>query len=370
MLKFLLEKEFKQIFRNPFLPKLIIILPIVMLLVTPWAADMEVKNSRITVIDQDKSSYSKRLIQKVTSSGHFYLYALVYTYEEALSTIESGGADIIFEIPLDFEKSLVVNGYTEVMISANAVNGTQAGVGSSYLAAIVTLFTEELQEEWGKQVDTRLTPAIKLVPYNKFNRHLNYKSFMIPALVVMLLTLLTGFLPAFNIVGEKEKGTIEQMNVSPVGRLTFILGKLIPYWIIGFIVLTIGMIVSALVYGLLPAGNILIIYFYATIYILAVSGLGLVTSNYSETMQQAMFIIFFFVLILVLLSGLFTPVRSMPEWAQLIAAVNPLTYFMQVMRGVYLKGSGLTELLQQLLILIAFALAFNTWAVLSYTKRK
>lgn len=370
MLKYLLEKEFKQIFRNAFLPKLIIVLPVVMLLVTPWAANMEVKNSQLTVVDADKSTSSERLIQKIVSSGHFKLYAMSGSYQEALSLVESGQADVILEIPLEFEKNLVNSLPVEVMISANAVNGTKAGVGSSYLASIIAGFSEEMRTEWGIGLVKEIVPVIQVFPYNKFNKYLSYQAFMVPALIVLLLTLLSGFLPAFNIVGEKENGTIEQMNVSPVGRLTFIFSKLIPYWIIGFIVLTIGMIIAALVYGLFPAGNILLIYFYAAIYILVVSGMGLIISNYSETMQQAMFLMFFFVLILVLLSGLFTPIRSMPPWAQVITAFNPLTYFMQVMRGIYLKGSGLVDLLPQLFILIGFAFVLNLWAVFSYAKRK
>jgi ABC-2 type transport system permease protein len=186
--------------------------------------------------------------------------------------------------------------------------------------------------------------------------------------MVMLLTMLCGFLPALNIVGEKEAGTMEQMNVTPITRFTFIFSKLLPYWIIGFIVVTIGFGLAWLVYGLVPAGSLGTIYLFAAIYILAVSGLGLVISNYSETMQQAMFVMYFFMMVLIMLSGLFTPVKSMPGWAQDITIFNPLKYFMQVMRMVYLKGSGITELTTQMLALLGFALFFNTWAVLNYRK--
>lgn len=191
---------------------------------------------------------------------------------------------------------------------------------------------------------------------------------MIPALMVMLLTMLCGFLPALNIVGEKEAGTIEQINVTPVGKFTFILAKLIPYWLIGFVVLTLCFILAWALYGIFPAGHFLVIYFFAIIFVLAVSGLGLVISNHSATMQQAMFVMWFCMLILILMSGLFTPVRSMPEWAQWITMLNPLKYFMQVMRMVYLKGSGFIDLLPQLGALLAFALFFNIWAVKSYRK--
>ena len=207
-----------------------------------------------------------------------------------------------------------------------------------------------------------------IIPQYKFNPHLDYKFFMVPAIMVMLLTIIAGFLPALNIVSEKEKGTIEQMNVSPVKRPVFILAKLIPYWIIGFLVLSICMGIAALVYGLLPVGSLLTIYLFVGIYILVVSGFGLLISNYSNTMQQAMFVMFFFIMVFILMSGLFTPIASMPHWAQAITIFNPLKYLMQVMRLVYLKGSAFGELIPQCLALCAFAIVLNAWAILSYRK--
>jgi ABC-2 type transport system permease protein len=212
-------------------------------------------------------------------------------------------------------------------------------------------------------------PAFEVVSRYKFNPHLDYKVFMVPALMVMLLTMLAGFLPALNIVGEKEAGTIEQMNVTPVKKLMFVLAKLIPYWLIGFVVLGVCMLLALVVYGITPVGSLFTIFLFASIYILIVSGMGLIVSNYSNTMQQAMFLMFFFVMILILMSGLFTPVTSMPEWAQDITLFNPLKYFMQVMRLVYLKGSSFSEMTSQFFTLCSFAVVLNTWAVLSYRKK-
>lgn len=368
MLKFLLEKEFKQIFRNSFIPKMILFMPVMMLLIMPWAANQEIKNIKLSVIDNDHSSYSERLINKITASGYFILEDVSPSNSEAMKSIESGKTDIILEIRPEFEKDLIKTGATDIMISANAVNGTKAGLGASYLATIINDFAIDITSDSGINQTKRSTPTINIMPHNKYNIYLDYKVFMIPALVVMLLTMITGFLPALNIVGEKESGTIEQMNVTPVNRLTFILAKLIPYWIIGFVVLTICFIIAMLIYGLIPSGSLLTIYLYATIYILVVSGLGLVISNYSETMQQAMFVMFFFMLILILLSGLYTPITSMPEWAQIITKFNPLSYFIQVMRSIYLKGSSIMELLPQLFALCGFAIIFNIWAIISYKK--
>ena len=370
MLRFLIEKEFKQISRNSFIPKIIVALPVMIMLVLPWAANQEVKNVEMSIVDNDKSVFSERLIQKITASGYFKLTDVSPTNDKALHSVESGKADIILEIQSGFEKELMKEGNSKVMISANAVNAMNAGLGSSYLAAILANYAGELREEYNPVNNRAASMGFKIEPNYKFNPYLDYKVFMIPALMVMLLTMLTGFLPALNIVSEKETGTIEQMNVTPVNRLTFILSKLIPYWIIGFVVLSLCMIIARLLYGLIPVGNLLTIYLFASVYILVVSGMGLVVSNSSSTMQQAMFVMFFFVMIFVLMSGLFTPVASMPYWAQKITNFNPLKYFIQVMRLIYLKGSGFSELLPQFFALCGFAFCFNTWAVLSYRKNR
>lgn len=368
IIRYLIEKEFKQIVRNKFLPKLFIMLPTVMLLIMPWAANQEVRGLKLSVVDNDHSSYSQRLIEKADASEYFSLTGTASSNEQALHSVEAGDADIILEIEDDFEKNLVGKGLGNVMISANAVNGTKSGLGSSYLGSIVTDFAAELREENGLNHAPHRGQTFKTAPYYEFNPHLDYKVFMVPALMVMMLTLLSGFLPALNIVGEKEKGTIEQMNVTPVGKFPFILSKLIPYWAVGFLVLSYSMLLAWWVYDLVPAGNLLTIYLFASVYILVVSGLGLVISNYSATMQQALFIMFFFLMIFILMSGLFTPVSSMPMWAQYLTRLNPLRYFIEVMRMVYLKGSAFTDLLPYLRALGIFAIALNLWAVLSYKK--
>jgi ABC-2 type transport system permease protein len=369
MLKFLIEKEFKQIRRDSFLPKLILAMPVMVMLVFPWAADQEIKNMKLSIVDHDHSAFSERLIQKTTSSGYFMLTDVSPSGTEAMRSIEAGDADIIMEIRNGFEKDMIREGVGHVMISANSVNGTKGGLGSSYLASIISDYADELREEHSTQAaSSNAVPGFTVHPRYQFNSGLNYKVFMVPALMVMLLTLLTGFLPALNIVGEKEAGTIEQMNVTPVKKLTFVLAKLIPYWMIGVLVIVVCMGLAALVYGLYPAGSLFTVFLFAGVYIPVVSGMGLVISNYSDTMQQAMFLMFFFIMILLLMSGLFTPVASMPEWAQKITWFNPLKYFMQVMRLVYLKGSVFSEMIPQFLALSGFATALNTWAVLSYRK--
>lgn len=352
-LKYLIEKEFKQIRRHSFLPRIILIFPCMIMLVMPWAATLEIEDLRIAIVDSDHSPSSQRLVHKIESSRYFKLTALPPSHDKGLELIEKDKTDILLEIPRGFEKDRISGRSASASISVNAVNGMKGALGNSYLTQLMNpMSASGVSEQF------------------LYNPHLNYKVFMLPALMTMLLVMLCGFLPALNVVGEKEVGTIEQINVSPVSRVVFVLSKLIPYWIIGFVVLNICMLLSALVYGISPEGSIFTIYLSAVVFILVMSGMGLVVSNYSATMQQAMFVMWFCILIFILMSGLFTPISSMPHWAQYITYINPLRYFMEIMRMVYLKGSSIVDILPQLATLAAFALVFYAWAIKSYQKQK
>lgn len=366
-LRFLIEKEFKLVKRNKVLPRLIIMMPITMMILLPFAANMEFKNLNVTVIDNDRSYYSNKLTDKVGASNYFTITDYTNTFDEAMEGIESGKSDIILEIPRNFESDVVKKGSAELLVSANAVDGTKGGIGISYMQGVISNFITEIMDETGKTEMSR--PKLNITSTTRFNIHMDYKHFMVPALMVMLLTMMCGAIPALNIVSEKENGTIEQMNVTPVSKATLILSKLIPYWIIGMIVLTISLLIAWLIYGITPLGHLITIYVSAALYIVLVSGFALLISNHSETMQQAMFVMFFFLIIMILISGLFTPISSMPEWAQKITILNPLTYFIQIMRGVYMKGSGFADIKMQLGALAIFSVVLNTWAIISYRKR-
>ena len=360
VLKYLIEKEFKQMRRNPIIPRLILVFPCMMMILMPWAANLEIKYNNLAVVDLDHSALSRRLVEKVASTDYFNLVESAPDYGRALESVERGEADVILEIPRDFAKSLGTGHPVELQISANSINGTKGGLGSSYLSTVVNDFVN--QELGG-------TGMARLSVLNLYNPHLNYKVFMVPALLIMMLTLLCGFLPALNIVSEKEVGTIEQLNVTPLNKFVFILAKLVPYWIVGLVVLSIGLVLSAVLYGIVPSGSLWLIYFFSCIYILTMSGFGLIISNYSATMQQAMFVMFFFLMVFILMSGLLTPVESMPAWAQRITWFLPPRYFIGIMRAVYLKGATFADLRTDYAALALFAVLFNLWAALSYRKR-
>lgn len=371
MIKFLIEKEFKQLLRNSFLPRLIIVFPCMIMLLMPWAVNLEIKNIQLNIVDNDHSALSQRLVNKIAASTYFRLVEVPASYEKGLRNLDAGTADIVMEIPRHLERDWMKGEEAHILIAANAVNGTKGGLGSSYLASIVNDYSAEMRLEYPQvAAASGVIPSIKVDTKGLFNPNLNYKLYMIPALMVMLLTLICGFLPALNIVSEKEMGTIEQINVTPVPKFVFIIAKLLPYWLIGFVVLTLCFVLAWLLYGIVPVGHFAVIYFFAILFVLVVSGFGLVISNYSATMQQSMFVMWFCLLVLILMSGLFTPISSMPMWAQVVTRVNPLRYLMEVMRMVYLKGSGIMDLLPQLGILLLFAVVANSWAVVSYRKNQ
>ena len=346
-LRYLIQKEFLQMRRNAFMPKIIFIFPIMVMCVMPWVMNQEVKNIRVDVVDHDRTTQSQQLVHRIEASRYFLFNGQKASYAEALRDVEQSRADLILEIK---------DG--RYLIAANAVNGTKGSIGSSYLSQIIT--------------SGNLTPLnSKLSSLNSkllYNKHQSYKVYMIPALMGILMMMLCGFLPALNIVGEKETGTIEQINVTPVSKWSFILAKLIPYWLIGLLVLTVCLVLSWLVYGITCQGPLWLVYLLAMLLALFFSSLGLVISNYSDTMQQAMLVMWFFVVCLMLLSGLFTPTRSMPDWAYLTTYVNPMHYFIDAIRTVFIRGGQLSDIVHQVAALGALAGLTAAWAIVSYRK--
>lgn len=356
-LRYLLQKEFIQIRRNPFLPRLIILFPILIMCVMPWVMNLEVKHIAVDVVDNDRSTRSQQLVQSIAVSKYFSFHGQPSTYREALRDIERSQADIVLVIPHGYSRDLTLGRKPQILIAANAVNGTKGAIGSVYLARLITASAFPLASIHS-EVSTLFL----------HNQHFDFKLFMIPALLAIVMMMMTGYLPTLNIVGEKEAGTIEQINVTPVKKSTFILAKLLPYWLIALFIITACLALSWLIYGITPAGSVTLVYLLAMLLAVFFSSLGLIISNYSDTMQQAVFVMWFFVMILMLLSGLFTPIRSMPTVAYLTTYINPVSYFIEAMRTVFVRGGNFSSIAHQVLALSLIGLFMSGWAVLSYKK--
>ena len=366
-MKFILEKEFKQIFRDKTILALMFLMPVIQLGILPFAMNFDVKHINLAIVDNDHSPFSQQLISKIGSSGYFNILSAPNDYKSGLDLIYHGSADALLEIPPYFERDLIRNGRQQLHLAVDAINGTKSNLGSAYLMAVVQDFNQQIILRINNGMVARPS-AINVTNSIWYNVHAEYQLYIVPGILVLLLTLVGGFFSSLNIVREKEVGTIEQINVSPIKKWQFILGKLIPFWVVGMIVLTVGLVVARVVYGIIPQGNILIIYLLAAIYLVALLGFGLFISTISNNQLQSMFIAFFFIMIFVLMSGLFTSVESMPGWARAISEALHITHFMRAIRMVVLKGSGLQDVLPQLYRLIGFSVFLNALAIWNYRK--
>jgi ABC-2 type transport system permease protein len=358
---FLVQKEFLQIFRNKTMLPLLLIMPIVQTLLLSFAANYEIKNLALTVVDHDLSPLSRQLTSKIAGSGYFKLQEFTFSGAEADAFMERDEADMILEIPANFERDMVRQGQSSVSLTANAINAVKAGLGLGYAQNIVSDFA-------ASQISVP-TAGIQVVYSNWYNPRLDYKTFMVPGILGTIVSLLICFLTALNIVREREIGTIEQLNVTPVRKWQFILGKLLPFWLLSLVIVSIGLIVGKLAFNIPIVGDLKLIFAYTATYTPCMLGIGFLISNFSDTQQQAMFTAWFFMLIFMMMSGLFTPLDSMPVWAQWINTVNPLRYFVEFMRLVLLKGASFRDIQTNYFTILTYAVVANSLAVLTYKKR-
>ncbi|SEW51195.1 ABC transporter permease [Chitinophaga arvensicola] len=365
VLGYILKKEFKQIFRDKTIIAMMFAMPTIQLIILPLAMNFDVKHVNLAVVDHDHSSYSRQLISKIGASGYFNIVAAEPSFQQAITYIEKEKADLVLEIPADFESNLVREGTQKLGVTVDAINGTKAAIGGNYLLSVINDFNQQIPVNAGRNMPSG---AIDITYSNWFNPLAEYRFYVVPAVLVLLLTLIGGFMSALNIVREKEVGTIEQINVTPIRKWEFILGKLIPFWVVGMIVFTLGLGVAWGVYGIWPVGSFVTMYVFAAIYLVALLGFGLLISTYTSNQLQAMFVAFFFIMIFMLMSGLFTAVDSMPPWAKLIANLTPVTHFIKVIRMIVLKGSGFADVQKELVYLLLFAAGLNGWAIFNYRK--
>lgn len=367
ILKALLRKEFTMMRHNSLIMKVIFVMPLMVMLVMPLVANLDVTNVNVTVVDNDRSQLSRRIIADIRASERLTLLSVLPTHAAAIDAVERGSVDAILTIPPHYERNMA-SSLPAADVEANGVNATKGMLGAQYLSQTVAMTIAQWRAESGQPAaSSSSTPDISII--NRYNPTLNFRNYMIPALMVMLLIIICGFLPALNLVSEKETGTIEAMNVTPVGKLTFMLSKLIPFWIVGLIVVTVGMLIGRIVYGLAPCGSIPAIYLATILFSLVMSGLGTIVANRSATMLQSIFIMFAFTMVFQLMSGLFTPILSMPAWARAITYAIPPRYYIEIMRSLYLKATPITELLPQFTALLLLATTLLLLSALSYRKQ-
>ncbi len=345
---------------------IIIIIPIIQLFILAHATTFEIKNVKLFAVDLDRSQTSRDLLGKFEGSPFFRIIDYAFSYKIAEEAIKKNEADLIIQIPAGFEKELEKDSRSDVQLVANAINNSAASLMNAYALSIIMDFNRNIVVD---KLGLSGNPEPIKIDYSFwYNPELDYKAYMVPGILVILVTLIGMFLSAMNIVREKEIGTIEQINVTPIKKYQLIIGKLLPFWFLALIELAIGLIFARFVFDIPIVGSLWLIFLSAGVYLLVMQGLGFFISTFSDTQQQAMFLSFFFVVIFILMSGLFTPIESMPHWAQIINKGNPLAYFIEIMRMMMLKGSTIGNIQTQLFTLLGIAILMLALATLRYRK--
>lgn len=367
-LKYLLQKEFRQIFRDRGFTGRLFIAPAIQLILLPMAANYTIKNINIAIVDHDHSTVTRELSNKILSSGFFTLADYTDFNSKAGKLIENGKADLVLEFPEGFEKNMIREDNQKLAIQVDAIDGVKASIGFGYLSGIIADYNNDLRMKWIQPERINAVPTIDVISSYWYNPALTYYIFMVPAILVSLVTGVAGLSAAFNIVKEKEIGTIEQINVTPIKKYEFILGKLIPFMVMGGVVFTVGLFIAWALYGIVPLGNIAVLYLFLYIFLYAIMGFGLLISTYTQTQQQANSLMFLFMMVFNMMSGLYTPIDSMPDWAQFVTHLFPVSYFIDVMRMVVIKGSGIHDIRMHILWVFIIGTVLNVWAVLNYRK--
>jgi ABC-2 type transport system permease protein len=365
---YIIQKEFLQVFRNRSMLPIIFIVPIVQLIIIVNAATYEMKHIRISVVDLDLSGTSRKLVSKFQGSPFYQVRNTSFSYSEAEDEMKRGNIDMILQVPAGFEKKLLKEGHEKVQFVINAINGQSAGLTNAYSMMILLDYNREV-------VLANTTPSMMTgirtiqTDYSYwYNPKLNYKTFMVPGILVLLVTIIGLLLSGMNIVREMEIGTIEQINVTPINKIQFITGKLMPFWIIGLFELAFGLAIGKLLFNIPMEGSLGLIFLSASVYLFVILSFGLLISTITHTQQQAMLVSFFFMVVFILMSGLFTSIESMPQWAQDLDRLNPLMYFIKIMRMVLLKGSGFADISRHFWSLVVYAVCILSLAILRYRK--
>ena len=365
---YVIQKEFIQVKRNKVMLRMIVMIPILQMLVLVFAATYDLKNVDIFLVDQDISSTSRELASKLEASPFFTINNNSFNPDDGEKELLRNTADMVLVIPNGFERDLVRDDRASLQLLVNAIDGSAAQLGYSYAASVIRDFNKNIIAEWKGLPEFEAPYQINTISRFWYNTELEYKWYMAPGVLAILVTLIGLFLSGMSLVKEKEQGTIEQLNVTPIRKIHFLAGKLIPFVAIALFDLSFGLLIAHLIFNLPVVGSLWLIFGFGAVYLIGILGLGLFISTVADTQQQVMFVTFFFMMVFILMGGIFTPVESMPGWAQFINQGNPISHFMRIMRMIVLKGSGFRDLIHEFVALCILGITFLSLAVWRYRK--
>jgi ABC-2 type transport system permease protein len=364
----LMRKELLELKRDPRLFGVVILAPIIQLNVLGYAATTDVKDIPIAIVDADRSTASRNLVHRFEASENFKIVAMPGSTNEIDRFLDRGEAWMAISIPPDYGTKVASGRPTVLQVVADGTDSNSTGVAMGYAQVLIGGYVQDLRAAAAPGMT--LTPLVQPEIRVWFNPRLESRDFMIPGIVALLLLVITTNLSAMAIVREKEIGTLEQLNVTPLARWELITGKLLPYAFIGIIDVVLVLIVAIYWFEVPMRGSIPLLFGMCLIYLLSTLGLGLFVSTISQTQQQAMMTtIFFFLMPMIYLSGFIFPIENMPAWIQPLTYLIPLRYFLVIVRGIFLKGIGLEILWPQAVALFAWGAVVLTLATLRSSKR-
>ena len=364
----LMRKEVLELRQDPRLFGIVVIAPILQLTVLGYAASTDVKDVPIVIVDADRSAESHELVTRFDASANFTIVALLGSTSEIDPWLEQGKAWMALNIPPDYGRQVQSGRPASLQVVADGTDSNSTNVALGYARLLISGYAQDLlaKRAGGRRPEQAVTAAIRVW----FNPDLESRDFMIPGIVALLLLVVTTNLSAMAIVREKELGTLEQLNVTPLARWELIVGKLVPYGVIGMIDVVLVVVVSIYWFEVPMRGSLVLLFAMCLIYLISTLGLGLFISTISATQQQAMMTTtFFFLTPMIYLSGFIFPIENMPSWIQPITYLIPLRYFLVILRAIFLKGVGLETFWPQALALLVWGLVMLTLATLRSSKR-
>jgi ABC-2 type transport system permease protein len=367
---YLVQKEFRQVFRDRAMLGILFVAPFIQLVLLGNAITTEVRHVTAIVCDEDNSPMSRDFIASLQIGEHFDVIG-VETKQQALpEALNRGEAKMAVIIPKHLQRDALLGKRPSVQLLLDGLDGNTAGVAMSYVARIAARYQLRLlSEQPGLARHFRDNIFIEGESRFLYNPDLTSKSYVVPGIVALLLLIITVFLTSMGIVREKEIGTLEQLMVTPLRPFELILGKVIPFTLLGLVEISIAMGLVYVVFGIGIKGSVLLLFAEAGLFILTTLGVGIFISTISDTQQQALFVGWFFMIFAILLSGFFVPVANMPDSIQWLTWLNPLRYFLVILREIYLKGTPLQHLLTETLAMLVFGMTVFSAAVWRYRKR-
>jgi ABC-2 type transport system permease protein len=370
-LKQMLIKEFIQVFRDKRTRLVLFVPPIVQMLIFGYAATFEIHHVPTVVLDLDHSQESRELISRFTSSPYFDVQRQLTDYRQIGDLIDRGEATVGLEINAGFAQNLRKGQTAPVQVIVDATNSNTALIASGYISQIALAFAQHYQQDRISRISPQIIekiPSVQLEPRPWYNADLRSRWFFVPGIIGSLTLVLVVTLTAFAVVREREIGTLEQIMVTPIRPAEFILGKTLPFFLIGLFDVSLIATVGTLWFQVPFRGQILVLFAGAILFLLCMLGVGLLISTVSSTQQQAMVTAFFFVMPAITFSGFGFPISTMPLWLQYLTFLSPLRYFLIVLRDTYLKGVGMEVLWPQMLAMAVLGISLLTVAVLRFHK--